>query len=82
MKNTVRPSLVKRLALFAPLETLMCLLTLGFGVYGLWGLAAWERNPLASKVTPLIYAFGVWPYAAVLLIGAGLGFWAYQKSRV
>ena len=77
-----RPSLIVRLARFAPLETLFCVFFAILGGYGTWAYAAFQRNPLAAEITPLAFFFGVWPFILVLAVAAGLGTWAVVKARV
>lgn len=79
MKNPRLP-LLKRLALFAPMESIMCVLLAILGVWGIWGVVTWERDALASKITPAIYAFGMAPYIGALCVAIALGLWALEKS--
>lgn len=73
-----RPSLITRLLTLAPIETAMSLLTGCFAVYGIFGYKEFVTKDL--PFTPLIFAFGQWPFYAILLLTVGFGMAALIKA--
>lgn len=73
-----RPSLITRLLRFAPVETAMAVLNGSIAVYGIRGYQEFIKSDL--PYSPLIFAFGQWPFYVVLLIAVGCAFAAFVKA--
>lgn len=77
-----RPSIIARLLRFAPIETLMALLSGGFSVYGINAYSQYAQSGgLELAYTPLVFAFGQWPFYVTLLVAILFGYRAYWKAE-
>lgn len=78
-----RPSIIARLLRFAPIETLMALLSGFFSAYGINSYNQFVQNGgLDLAYTPLIFIFGQWPFFVTLLVAVLFAFRAYLKADV
>lgn len=80
MKNR-RSSLLKRLALFALPETLICVASLAFAAFGCMGYMDFTQSDQASlSVVPMHYSLGPWPFIIALLFSMAMGAVAIVKA--
>lgn len=77
-----QPSLIYRMLRCAPMESIIVVVTAVFAIYGVNAFEQYVRSqPAQDAYTPLIFAFGRWPFYLSLLLTVGAALRAYIKAE-